>query len=230
MNHGDYEPSDEDEEDVDAEGADEGADEKEEEEEVSVLSAEAVTLRSCLGGTDDATRADWVEAVKQCKTLSRLASLCGAFCDDALKRLQQLEVDRDNLLAALTVWEKEAKGRKKPSRNDNSTSEVWANVKITEEICMARGEDFSWWPSRKCIAKDEGLAASLASVDRCLVALFGEMGAIRVVKNSDILPYDGNIPERDEDEHPLSKEVKGQLDDCMALARRVIRSQQKKRK
>ena len=95
---------------------------------------------------------------------------------------------------------------------------------------MARGEDFTWWPSRKCIAKDEELAASLVGVERCLVALFGEMGAIRVVKTSDIMPYDGNIPKGDDDDQPLSKEVKGQLDDCMAMARRVLRSQQKKKK
>ena len=94
---------------------------------------------------------------------------------------------------------------------------------------MARGDDFTWWPSRKCVAKDESLASSLAGVERCLVALFGEMGAIRVVKTEDIMPYDGSIPEADEERQiPLSKEVRGQLDDCMAMARRVIRSQEKK--
>lgn len=227
VKYGDYEPSEDDDEEEGGEGAED--EEKEEEEQVSVLSAEAVTLGSCLGGTDDATRADWVEAVKHCRTCSRLASLCAAFCDDAAKRLQQMELDRENLLAALTVWEKETKGRKKPSKNEDP-SEVWANVKISEEIVMAKGSDFSFWPARKCIAKDPGLAKSLSEVERELVALFGEMGAIRVVKNSDVVPYDGNIPEGDEDDQPLSKDVKAQLDDCMAMARRVLRSKEKKGK
>ena len=223
VKHGDYKPSEEDDDDdVDD---DDNADEKEEE--VSVLSAEAVTLRSCLGGTDDATRADWVEAVKQSKTLSRLASLCAAFCDDATKRLEQMEVDKDNLLAALTTWEREVKARKSLSKSKTAPSEVWANVKITEEVCMALGDDFTWWPARKCLAKEEGLAASLVAVDRCLVALFGEMGALRVVKMTNILPFNGEVPDREEDEAPLSKEVRGQLDDCMAMARRVLRSQNK---
>eukprot|EP00977_Amphora_coffeiformis_P022361 scaffold10856_cov229-Amphora_coffeaeformis.AAC.12 len=224
VKHGDYEPSEEDDDEDDLDG-DDNAEEKEEE--VSVLSAEAVTLRSCLGGTDDATRADWVEAVKQCKTLARLASLCAAFCDDATKRLEQMQVDRDNLLAALTTWEREVKARKSLSKSKTAPSEVWANVKITEEICMARGDDFTWWPARKCLAKEEGLAESLETVDRCLVALFGEMGALRVVKMTDILPFDGEVPNREEEEAPLSKEVRGQLDDCMAMARRVLRSQKK---
>ena len=224
VNHGDYEPLEDDDEDsVEAEDAQE-----EKEEEVSVLSTEAVTLRSCLGGTDDATRNDWVEAVKSSKTLSRLAALSTAFCDDALKRIQQMEIERDNLLAALTIWEREAKTKKKgSSKSKKAPTEVWANVSITDEICMARSEDFTWWPCRKCLAKDEGLAASLAAMDRCLVALFGEMGALRVVETSDIRPFDGNIPADDGDDIPLSKEDRGQLDDCMALARRVVRSQNK---
>ena len=60
--------------------------------------------------------------------------------------------------------------------------------------------------------------------------VYSEMGAIRVVKNSDVAPYDGNIPEGDEDDEPLSKDVKAQLDDCMAMARRVLRSKEKKGK
>lgn len=226
VKHGDYEPlEDGDEEDLDDDNA-----EDEKEEEVSVLSAEAVTLRSCLGGTDDASRADWVSAVKNSRTLSKLASLCTAFCDDAMRRLQQMEVDRDNLLAALTIWEREVKSRKNTSKSKTAPSEVWANVKITDEICMTRGDDFTWWPARKCLAKDEGLAASLENVDRCLVALFGEMGALRVVKTTDILPFDGSVPDSDGDEVRLSKEVRGQLDDCMAMARRILRSQTKGKK
>ena len=119
---------------------------------------------------------------------------------------------------------------KKSNKSKTAPSEVWANVKMTDEICMARSDDFSWWPSRKCVANDESLESSLSGVDRTLVALFGEMGAIRVVKTSDVVPFDGTIPESDETESPLSKEVRGQLDDCMALARRILRSQAKGKK
>jgi hypothetical protein len=226
LKHGDYDRSDDDEEEDEELEAEDTAEEKEEKEEVSVLSTEAVTLRSCLGGTDDATRADWVDAVKACKTFSRLAALCAAFCSDANKRLKQINVDRDNLLAALPVWDREVKSRKK-SKSKIAASEVWANVRMTDEICMARGEGFSWWPARRCEAKDKSLTASLGGVDRCLVALFGEMGGIRVVIKDEVVPFDGIIPDADEDDAPLTKEIRGQLDDNMAMARRILRSLKK---
>jgi hypothetical protein len=228
LKHGDYDRSDDDDDDEEIE-AEDSSEEKEEKEEVSVLSTEAVTLRSCLGGSDDATRADWVDAVKACKTLSRLGALSAAFCSDANKRLKQINVDRENLLAALPVWDREVKSRKK-SKSKIAASEVWANVRLTDEICMARGEGFSWWPARRCEAKDRSLTASLDGVDRCLVALFGEMGGIRVVIKDEVVPFDGDVPAADEDDAPFTKEIRGQFDDNMAMARRILRSLKKRKK
>jgi histone H1/5 len=230
--HGDYIEDEDDDTDDDEDEANDDGGGVVQDEIPSVISAEAAILVSCLEGSDDATRIDWINAVKDCKTISRLAALNAAFVDNAKKRLEKLEVERDELSNALTNWEKEEERRNKnragkkttgkPQKETQGPSEVWANVRITDEICMAKAEDYPWWPAKKCEPKNPELAKSLKSLDRTLVSLIGEMGGLRVVKNEKMVPFTGKKI-ADEGQGDIRKEVRSQLDDCMTMARRILR-------
>ena len=248
--HGDYE---EDEDDYDSDEEDEGNKEEPEEQVPSVLAADAVVIASSLGGSDDARREDWIYAVKGCKTLSRMASLAAGFVHDANEQLDKIEVEHEDLLEAVTKWEKEEERRQKclaenktfrPSKNYSGPSEVWANVRFTDEICMAKAEDYPWWPAKKCEVRDPSMAKSLDDLNRCLVSLIGEMGGLRVVKrDTDVKPFTGKaveteeleqVQENSQQEEDLvgldrySKEMRNQLDDCMTMARRILRGIEKR--
>lgn len=196
----------------------------------SVISAEAVTLRSSLDGSDESRREDWVEAVRTTRTLSRLAGLSAGFVSDAMERVTKLEHEHSALQKALVEWKKppkaaKPKGRGAPPKIFKDPTEVWADVLIMDDICMAKAADYPWWPAKKCTAKDSLIREDLKEVNRTLVAFIGEMGAIRVVPSSSIKPFDGKNVEEEGVEY--KKEMKSQLDDCMAMARRLIRGIQK---
>ena len=159
--------------------------------------------------------------------------MTSGFSEVAVERLKTLEDERDDLISAVKAWEKEedrkAKGRQgkktKSSKEQIGPSEVWANVHFMDEIIMAKAEDWPWWPAKKCQVKDPQLAESLSNLNRCLVALIGEMGGLRVVKTDNISPFTGRTIE-DDDSTELAKDVRNQLDDCMAMARRILRGRQ----
>jgi hypothetical protein len=248
VSNGDFVADDDEEENGEAV---DGSDDNQEESGVSVLSAEAATLRSSLGGSDDASREDWVGMVKSTKTVSRLASFLHAFAKDAMERIEKIETERDALTSALAMWSKaevrqtkQTKGSKKAAapttaaskRDLSGPSEVWANVEFTDEICMAKAENYPWWPAKVCLAKDAEVAASLQKVNRSLVALIGEMGSLRVVHTTlDIRPFTGQLIAEDdkgEEAAPVeyTKEMKAQLDECMTMARRIQRGLQRREK
>jgi histone H1/5 len=229
--HGDYDEDDDDLEDEDDEGNEDAGDT--EEEMPSVISAEAAILVSSLQGSDDASRVDWIGGVKNCKTISRLAALTAAFVHNAKEKFEKIEVERDELTNALAAWGKEEErrvknraGKKtagKPPKETVGPSEVWANVGLTDNICMAKAEAYPWWPAKKCEPKDPELARLLSNLNRSLVSLVGEMGGLRVVKNENIVPFTGQKIEEDGSETEVSKDIRSQLDDCMTMARRILR-------
>lgn len=232
--HGDLEEDEDDECDDDGEGNEEPR----EEAAPSVLSAEGAILRSSLGGSEDASREDWVGMVKSVKTMSRLASLTCAFIRDAMAEIEKLKIKRDELISALQAWGKEEErqtkvrdGKKKAlagaPKDIIEPSEVWADVRCTDEIYMAKAEGYPWWPAKKCEVKDPVLARSMSQLNRSLVAFVGEMGGLRVVNTGNLTPFTGLlVDEKLEVEFP--RDIRTQLDDCMAMARRIQRGLLKK--
>lgn len=121
------------------------------------------------------------------------------------------------------VWEKEEERRararngktKAPSKIKDEVSaptEVWADVRYTNEFCMAKLEGYPYWPAKKCEARDEELKSSLLKSGRTLVALVGEGGGLRVVRLEDIRPFTGEqIDKEAVDEQP--KNIRSQLDE-----------------
>jgi hypothetical protein len=226
---------DEDEEDEDAADDDEETNAKKDQQGETGISAvlcvDAVTLNSSLDGLEDSTRADWISTIKSTKTISKIAALTAAFVQKASEKLEKLEAEHENLMRVTEAWEKAANKRKKTSLPGSAIpepSEVWANVHFTDEFVLAKVEEYPLWPARKCIAKDPELAASLASLDRTLVSLVGESGGLRVVKTEPLRPFSETLPV-DEDLNSHPKEIRTQLDECMAMARRVIRGKEKKK-
>ncbi|KAG7367132.1 linker histone H1 and H5 family protein [Nitzschia inconspicua] len=231
--HGDYNDQDDEDEEVeeDDDMQDDLTDDKLENKESgisSVLCAEAVILNSSLDGQEDAGRNDWITAVKRTKTISKMAALVSAFVAKASDVLEKIEGESIALQDALEAWDKSNSLRKKKSLNSvRDPSEVWANVKFSDDFCLVKVENFPWWPARKCAPKDENLASRLEAADRVLVALIGESGSLRLVKTQNIVPFSETLPE-DENLTNHTREIRNQLEDCMAMARRIVRGKKKK--
>lgn len=135
--------------------------------------------------------------------------------------LAKTEAESKTLWDSLKVWERE-EDRKARSRagkpttsskkkEDGEATEVWANVRFTDEFCMAKIDGSPYWPAKKCKAKDEELAKSLHAVGRTLVSLIGEKGGLRAVRLEDIKSFDGSVVEDDLEEYP--KSIRTQLDE-----------------
>eukprot|EP00980_Cylindrotheca_fusiformis_P010673 scaffold2381_cov128-Cylindrotheca_fusiformis.AAC.14 len=222
--HGGYDDVDDEDDDVGEMEQDDSQEARELESGLSAaLCAEAVILHSSLDGREDATRVDWMNAVKRAKTFSKMAALCAGFCAKASEKLDKLETEQETLRAAIREWETGSSSKKKLSNESVSESaEVWANVSYTDEFCLAKVGPYPWWPAKRAIAKDKGISDSLSTLERSLVSLIGESGGLRVVKIDKILPFSEALPE-EEDLSSYSKEIRSQLEDCMTTARRIVR-------
>ncbi len=196
----------------------------------SVLSFEGVILNSCLDGQEDATRNDWISAVKSSRTVSKLGALVAAFCHKAAGKLGKLEAEQDALNGAIDAWAKVLSLRKKSNKSgDIEPLEVWTHVSYTDDFCLAKVEPYPWWPAKKCVVRDKVVAKSLEDLGRTVVSLVGESGGVRVITHDKILPYSTTPPEdNDLTSHP--KEIRIQLDECRAMARRIIRGKEKRLK
>ncbi|KAL3927716.1 MAG: hypothetical protein SGBAC_012968 [Bacillariaceae sp.] len=192
----------------------------------AALSAEAVILSSSLEGREDATRADWRNAVKRAKTFSKIAALAAGFHTKASKLLDKMEEEHDALKKAIKTWEKASASKRSSNKGVAESSEVWADVQHTDDFCLAKIEPYPWWPARKVTAKDEQLSCALGNIDRCLVSLIGELGGLRVVKTGNLLPFSKELPQ-DEDLTSYSKDIQDQLNDCMKMAGRIVRGRSK---
>ncbi len=194
----------------------------------SCLCAEAIILNSSLDGQEDASRVDWIRAVKQTRTMSKLAAFVSAFVNKAIAKVEKMEEEHSALVDAMITWGK-SRQKKKKANAGPELSEVWANVNFSDEYCFVKIEEYPLWPARKCVPKDAELTSELDSVDRLLVSLVGERGALRVVKTEACVPFSESLPEgEDPTAHP--RDIRTQLDEAMKVARRVVRGQSKKTK
>jgi hypothetical protein len=198
----------------------------------SLVATDALVIAASLGeSSDEATRKDWIGAVKSCKTVARLASLTKGFVQAAQQKLSKLREEEGDLSEALARWEKDMERRmnKKVGRPTKllEVSEVWTNADISNEICMAKTEKYPWWPAKKCVPKDPAISEKLARVDRCLVSLFGEMGSLRIVKNDQTRPFEGEAIQ-DDDYASAKRDMRNQLDEFIAMGRRLQRGLLKK--
>ncbi len=215
-NHSGCDPEDDDQDEDDGNG---DVQKIEDSDDACLLAEEAVVMDSSLDGTEYAGRGDWIVAVNSCKTFFKVRSLICAFVRRASDKLGKLETEKKALLGALSAWAKEEESKQRNRNNKTkyrksdekafSTTEVWANVRFTEEYCMVKLEADPWWPAEKCEPNADQLE-SLASVKRTLVALLGEEGALRVVTN-DLDLADANMSDDENDEGRASQAWKRSL-------------------
>ena len=187
------------------------------------LSGEAVVLNSCLDG-NEYPREAWIDSLRNAKTLSRLAALVNAFTKKANEKIQKMEAENQNLYDLIDAL---SKGRKKAGSADDA-SEVWTNVKYTDDFCLAKVAQWPHWPARKCLPKDESLASQLESLDRVLVSLVSESGALRIVPSDSVLPFSETLPE-ETDLSLYTNQTRAQMENSMAIARRIVRGLAKKK-
>lgn len=212
---------------------------KDDEEEAvpSLLNTEAMMITGSLDGDDMANRLDWIEGVKDCKTLSRFAALVIAFSSKAIRRLERVKDESVALVHVLNGYEKEQE-RNNRSRGNVDTkaptkksylhaTEVWAHVHVTDEFCMIKLEGSPWWPARKCRAKDKDLRNRIISLDLEVFLVVGEEqdGGLRIVKSELVRKFLGQPIEEDLSEY--TKSTRNQLDEYLAKSRRIIRGCEK---
>jgi len=233
--HGDY--NDEDDDDEDSDDDEILFEQRNEEEKVKVteeskiascLCAEAIILNSSLDGDEDANRLEWISAVKKTRTLSKVASFVSAFCNKALSKVERMEAEHGVLTKFLAASSKNTSRTKKSANLIPEPSEVWANVNFTDEFCSVKVDEWPWWPARKCTPKNDALNVKLTSLDRIIVSLVGERGNLRIVKIDDLSPFSEDRPENVTLINNQTREVRNQLDEAMAIARRVVRGIKKK--
>jgi hypothetical protein len=221
--NGGYDPDEDDDEDEEEDDEDDELN-GEDNHRPSNLCFEAMALLGSLGDDENATRRDWTESVKDCKTISRFAALSTAFVRKATTRLKKLLSEREALEKAVEKWQKGRDRHKQYVKNiavSQEQTEMWANVHYTDNFCMVQLDDHPWWPAKKCVAKDQRLEAKLRSFGRQLVALVGEHGELRCVPCDNIKEFTGKAIE--EDMQSFTKEDRAQLEDCVAVARRIVR-------
>ena len=129
----------------------------------------------------------------------------------------------------MKALEKNISRRKKSSTTPSEPSEVWANSIYLNEFCFVKIPLYPWWPARKCQPKDDALKSNLELSSRLLVSLVGERGGLRVVKTENLVPFSETIP-GEEDLSDQTRDIRNQLDEAMAIARRVVRGKNKKQK
>jgi len=229
--NGDYEFDDEDTDEEDEEDGKETSSEEDKPQDQSNLCFEAVAMLGSLGDDGNATRNDWIEAVKKCKTISRFAALSAAFLAKATERLKKLLSEREALEKAVNKWQKDAERQKRNKKQGRKSpiehpTEMWADVDYTDDFCMVYIEGHPWWPAKRCVPKDAELEKYLIQFDRSLVALVGEHGELRCVKSQAIKDFTGNVLE--EDVEAFSKKDLSELEDSVAIARRIIRGNKEK--
>lgn len=231
--YGGYEVEDESDDEIDEEEGKEAEDEAVH----SLLDTEAMMLTGSLNGDEMANRLDWIEGVKDCKTLSRFAALVLAFSRNATSRLEKIRDESTALFHVLDGYEKEqdranrirgnGKAKAPPKKAPLHATEVWANVHITDEFCMVKLDGSPWWPARKCVAKDKAIQNRITSLDLELLSVLGEEqeGGFRIVKSELVRKFSEEPIDEDLSEYP--KWTRNQLEEFLATSRRIIRGRTK---
>ena len=173
----------------------------------SLLCDEFRMINGSLGGDDFADTTDWSDAIKECKSVSRLALMVQSFVSKAEKVLDNLIEERNNLDGILGVNAKRT-SRTKSSipRNHDSSTAVWCNAKLTDKLVKARVNGFPWWPAHVITPLDTVVADALKGSGYAIVSSVGNE-AMFLVSDKDMVDF---IEEIDED---LSKYDKATLED-----------------
>ena len=198
--------------------------------EETFLAPEAMMLTGSLEGDQFADRVDWKDAVATCQTISRFAALLASLFTRSLPRLEKIQKDSKTLLKAIAYWEANNKTRngKTQSKKGNqsstkysSTTEIWVDVRPTENFVMGKVEGFPWWAARVCLPKDKEILESLKSLNKTVISFVGEQDLYVVNTEKDLKPFN---PELDkEDAKIFPSEIMKNVEKSIVLTKRILR-------
>ena len=217
--HGGYDGSDDEDDDVDLDelaaanaGENNDAEEEAEAEIASMLCDEVRMIGGSIGGDDFADPSDWSDALKQCKSVSRLAAMTQIFLYKAVDTLDQLAEERSNLDSILNINAKRTSRSKSIKKHDTSTN-IWCSAKLTDKLVKARVSGFPWWPAHVCEAIDPLVADALEGSQYSLISSVGNSG-MYLVPNKDMIDF---VEETDEDLSQFDQSVVEDLQEVSML-------------
>ena len=221
----DEESDDEGDMDIDVDGAQKVIEEKVE----TLLCGEANTIFASVKDDDEADRVEWINSVKNCKTVSMFAALTEAFYLKGGNMLSEMEESKESLDQALKWWDSHAgkkRGASKKSAKYDSSTDIWAENDLTQTFVWAKVAGHPWWPARVCTAKEKDIAQRLARVGRELVSYIGVNDVAAVDKEFEVKPFLGEDAAMMDglDGESYSEDAIKQRNSALLIAKRILKS------
>lgn len=189
----------------------------------SMLCSEAIMMSGSIGGDDDADPYDWSDAIKECKSLSRLAALSQCFLSKAYDVVARIELERGELDSLLGVNAKRQSRSKKASnikKSRDSSVAIWCDSKLTDRLVKAKVTNYPWWPARVCELLDPLIAEGVKDCGHIVISSVGNPGMF-LVPEKDVVDF----IEETEDDLSLDAEVATSLRESTAIAKKLWRRQ-----
>jgi len=226
--YGGYDGSDDENDDVDfdefaaANAGDANADDEADGAEIaSFLCDEYRMISGSVGGDESAVTSDWRDAIKDCKSVSRLAVLLQSFLSKADDTLNQMKEERDNLDSILGLNAKRTSRYKSSIKKHDSSTAIWCNAKLTSKLVKARVNGFPWWPAHVCVPLESVVADALTGSGYTLISSVGNPGMF-VVNEKEIVDF---TEDTDEDLTQYDKSIVNELHESTAIAKKLWRLQ-----
>ncbi|KAK1745043.1 hypothetical protein QTG54_004334 [Skeletonema marinoi] len=189
----------------------------------SMLCSEAIMMSGSIGGDDDADPYDWSDAIKECKSLSRLAALSQCFLSKAYDVVARIELERGELDSLLGLNAKRQSRSKKASnikKSRDSSVAIWCDSKLTDRLVKAKVTNYPWWPARVCEPLDPLIAEGVKDCGHIVISSVGNPGMF-LVPEKDVVDF----IEETEDDLSLDAEVATSLRESTAIAKKLWRRQ-----
>jgi len=188
----------------------------------SLLADEFRMLGGSLGGDEFADSSDWSDAIKNSKSLSRLALMVQCFLSFADETLNQMKEERDLLDSILGINAKRTSRHKKtyPTRTWDSSTSIWANCITTNKLVKAKVQGFPYWPAHRCEPFDSVVADGLSAGKHTLIASVGNP-AMYMVAEKDLVDF---AEETKEDLSMFDKATLDEMQGSMDIAKKLWRS------
>jgi len=226
--YGGYDGSDDEDDDVDfnelaaANASDVNVDDEADGSEMASLLCDEVRMISgSVGGDEFADKSDWSDAIKYCKSVSRLAVMLQSFLSKADYTLEQTKQERDNLDKILGLNTKRSSRSKSIIKKHDSSTAIWCNSKLTGKLVKARVKGFPWWPAHVCTPLESVVADALTGSGYALVSSVGNPGMF-MVHETEMVDF---TKEMDEDLSQYDKSLVDELHASTAIAKKLWRLQ-----
>ncbi|KAL7437218.1 hypothetical protein ACHAXM_005517 [Skeletonema potamos] len=190
----------------------------------SMLCSEAIMMSGSIGGDDDADPYDWSDAIKECKSLSRLAALTQCFLSKAYDVVARIELERGELDSLLGVNAKRQSRSKKASnikKSRDSSVGIWCDSKLTDRLVKAKVTNYPWWPARVCEPFDPMIAEGVEECGHVVISSVGNPGMF-LVPEKDVVEF---VEEIEDDLSGFDDEVVTSLRESTAIAKKLWRRQ-----